>query len=75
MPTIIKLLLFGSNSALRWQPITPNGKVHYIPNPPYIYSKILNNSVFTGVPHCPIKDDVYEGYHIPKGSIVIFNAW
>jgi len=28
-----------------------------------------------GVPHATIEDDVYEGYFIPKGSIVIANAW
>ncbi|KAI0061748.1 cytochrome P450 [Artomyces pyxidatus] len=29
----------------------------------------------TGLPHASIKDDVYEGYFIPKGSIVVANAW
>ncbi|KAF8799105.1 cytochrome P450 [Phlegmacium glaucopus] len=28
-----------------------------------------------GFPHCTTEDDVYEGYHIPNGSIVIFNTW
>ncbi|KAF8799116.1 cytochrome P450 [Phlegmacium glaucopus] len=28
-----------------------------------------------GLPHCTTEDDVYEGYHIPNGSIVIFNSW
>ncbi|KAF8592851.1 cytochrome P450 [Ceratobasidium sp. AG-I] len=28
-----------------------------------------------GVPHASIKDDVYKGYYIPKGSIVIGNIW
>ncbi|KAJ8585616.1 cytochrome P450 [Rhizopogon salebrosus TDB-379] len=28
-----------------------------------------------GVPHMTTKDDVYEGYLIPKGSIVMVNAW
>ena len=50
--------------------------VRFITYPtPYIYSKVLIILFFAGVPHCPIKDDVYEGYHIPKGSIVIFNTW
>jgi hypothetical protein len=26
-----------------------------------------------GVPHCTMREDVYEGYRIPKGSIVISN--
>ncbi|KIJ97415.1 hypothetical protein K443DRAFT_133869 [Laccaria amethystina LaAM-08-1] len=28
-----------------------------------------------GVPHLTTEDDVYEGYHIPKGSTVVANAW
>ncbi|KAH9478040.1 Cytochrome P450 monooxygenase 98 [Psilocybe cubensis] len=28
-----------------------------------------------GVPHYSSEDDVYNGYHIPKGSLVIGNAW
>ncbi|KDR69251.1 hypothetical protein GALMADRAFT_104206 [Galerina marginata CBS 339.88] len=27
------------------------------------------------VPHCVTADDVYEGYYIPKGSIIIPNVW
>ncbi|KAG1763387.1 cytochrome P450 [Suillus occidentalis] len=29
--------------------------------------------VSEGVPHCSMREDVYEGYRIPKGSIVISN--
>ncbi|KAJ7034658.1 putative monooxygenase [Mycena alexandri] len=28
-----------------------------------------------GVPHALVKDDLYEGMHLPKGSVVIPNAW
>ncbi|KAH9986735.1 cytochrome P450 [Russula compacta] len=28
-----------------------------------------------GVPHAATKDDIYEGFFIPKGAIVIGNAW
>lgn len=28
-----------------------------------------------GLPHCSTEDDVYEGYHIPNGSVVIPNCW
>ncbi|OCH88065.1 CyP450 monooxygenase [Obba rivulosa] len=28
-----------------------------------------------GVPHASISNDVYDGYHIPKGSVVIGNSW
>jgi len=27
------------------------------------------------IPHSLIKDDIYEGYRLPKGSVVIGNAW
>jgi len=28
-----------------------------------------------GVPHCTTEDDVYRGYHVPKGTMVITNIW
>ncbi|KAG6330959.1 hypothetical protein ID866_8132 [Astraeus odoratus] len=28
-----------------------------------------------GAPHATTSSDVFEGYYIPKGAIVIFNAW
>ncbi|KAF5346718.1 hypothetical protein D9756_010420 [Leucocoprinus leucothites] len=28
-----------------------------------------------GMPHCTTADDVYRGYFIPKGTIIINNAW
>ncbi|KAI6006590.1 cytochrome P450 [Pisolithus orientalis] len=28
-----------------------------------------------GVPHATTTNDIYEGYYIPKGCIVIFNVW
>ena len=28
-----------------------------------------------GVPHRLMEDDIYEGYLLPKGSIVIANIW
>ena len=30
---------------------------------------------FTAVPHRLTSDDVYNGYHLPSGSIVVGNAW
>lgn len=32
-------------------------------------------TVPTGVPHACYQDDIYKGYRIPKGAIVIGNAW
>ncbi|OJJ32368.1 hypothetical protein ASPWEDRAFT_117096 [Aspergillus wentii DTO 134E9] len=29
----------------------------------------------TGVPHASIADDIYQGYFIPKGSVIIANIW
>jgi len=29
----------------------------------------------SGVPHKLTEDDVYKGYRLPKGSIVVANAW
>ncbi|KAG2158979.1 cytochrome P450 [Suillus bovinus] len=29
----------------------------------------------TGFPHCVSKDDVHDGYYIPKGSMVVPNIW
>ena len=28
-----------------------------------------------GLPHRSIQDDVYDGYHIPAGSVLVANAW
>ena len=30
---------------------------------------------YTAVPHSTTEDDVYKGYFIPKGAIVIPNVW
>ncbi|KAJ7020856.1 cytochrome P450 [Mycena alexandri] len=35
----------------------------------------LNHTVVSGVPHAAIKDDIYKGYHIPAGAVVIGNTW
>ena len=29
----------------------------------------------TAIPHLASEDDVFEGYHIPEGAIVISNVW
>ncbi|KAG2117033.1 cytochrome P450 [Suillus discolor] len=28
-----------------------------------------------GLPHCVTKDDIHDGYYIPKGSIILLNIW
>ncbi|KAL4072597.1 cytochrome P450 [Scleroderma yunnanense] len=41
-----------------------------------IYELMRWNPVFPlGVPHMTSTSDIYEGYYIPKGCIVIFNIW
>ncbi|KIJ19363.1 hypothetical protein PAXINDRAFT_166569 [Paxillus involutus ATCC 200175] len=29
----------------------------------------------TGIPHATTEDDVYQGYHIPKGATIMANVW
>lgn len=28
-----------------------------------------------GLPHMSVEDDMYEGFHIPKGSLIMANIW
>ncbi|KAG9003731.1 hypothetical protein FRB90_011131 [Tulasnella sp. 427] len=51
-----------------------------LPNLPYLHAVVLEtlrwNPVGTfGIPHASSKDDVYNGYFIPKGTSIIANAW
>ena len=36
---------------------------------------IIILTVHEALPHVATNDDVYDGYYIPKGTIVIGNAW
>jgi cytochrome P450 len=50
------------------------------PNLPYIDAIVKETLRWltvaaTGLPHATTEDDVYRGWRIPKGSIVIANAW
>jgi cytochrome P450 len=29
----------------------------------------------TGIPHMTSEEDVYKGYYVPKGAVVIGNSW
>ncbi|EMD36014.1 hypothetical protein CERSUDRAFT_96238 [Gelatoporia subvermispora B] len=54
--------------------------INDIPNLPYVEAVINETmrwhpSVPLGVPHCSFEDDEYEGYFIPKGTVVIPNVW
>lgn len=54
---------------LRWQPVTPLGKS------PLLYCSVRRLIGSAGVPHRVTEDNEYDGYHIPKHSIVMVNAW
>ena len=69
------------NEVMRWHPVAPVGTLR-------AEKRSLSLSFFLGidfffffflfssaVPHRLTVDDVYEGYFLPAGSIVIGNAW
>ena len=50
------------------------------PNLPYVDALVKevlrwNPVAPLGLPHVTFSDDVFEGYHIPKDSILIANIW
>uniref|UniRef100_A0A8H7XSH8 Cytochrome P450 n=1 Tax=Psilocybe cubensis TaxID=181762 RepID=A0A8H7XSH8_PSICU len=50
------------------------------PRLPYIRSIMaevfrMGPSIPLGIPHAVSEDDVYEGYHIPKGAFILPNVW
>lgn len=58
---------------MRWHPALPLG----MPYPP-VSSRLLqwlSACGHVGLARCTAQSDVYEGYTIPKGTIVIPNAW
>ena len=52
----------------RWNLVLPFGKVFVT-----IIIPILTSS--EGIPHMSTLDDEYNGFYIPKGTIMIANAW
>ncbi|OAX34799.1 cytochrome P450 [Rhizopogon vinicolor AM-OR11-026] len=53
---------------LRWHPVAPMGLC--------ILSQFqLNPTVLSGVPHATTTSDIYNGYFIPKGVVVVANTW
>lgn len=48
---------------------------------PYIAALVKENfrwrsvAILAGVPHSPIEDDIYKGYHIPAGTWLTANLW
>jgi len=56
--------------SMRWHLVGPLGG-------PYL-SSLLLSTILTGsegFPHMATDDDEYGGYYIPKGTVVIANAW
>jgi hypothetical protein len=56
---------------LRWTAAVAGGKNGFLD----WLSTGLTHSSFAGVPHYIDTDDIYNGYLIPGGSIVIANSW
>jgi hypothetical protein len=55
----------------RWNLVLPLGR-------PFKFFIIMIAAILTsseGVPHMSTSDDEYNGFYIPKGTIVIGNAW
>ena len=52
----------------RWNLVGPLGRPFII-----IVATILTS--FEGIPHMSTMDDEYNGFYIPKGTIMIGNAW
>jgi len=53
------------------------GDMHDLPYLSALVKEVIRwQPVFPyGIPHLSSQDDVYEGYHIPNGSMVFPNAW
>jgi cytochrome P450 len=53
---------------LRWKVLLPMGK-----SDSWDHSPIMN--IHAGLPHCTTADDVFDGYFIPRGSLLMANLW
>lgn len=58
------------SEALRWIPVTPIGER----TGGHMYAS-RSPLLMQALPHYTKRDDEYKGYLIPKGSIVVGNAW
>jgi len=61
------------------RPVNPilDGKLSYLLVRWDVIEKKRNLTIVfdAGVPHVATEDDVYKGYFIPKGAIVVPNVW
>ena len=53
----------------RWNLVAPLGRLFVI----VVVAIILTSS--EGIPHMSTIDDEYNGFYIPKGTVMIGNAW
>ena len=53
---------------IRWRPVTPMAV--YV-----LFKAFLHSLNVFSSPHTSTEDDWYEGYFIPKGSLMLGNAW
>ncbi|KAH9970771.1 cytochrome P450 [Russula compacta] len=56
--------------ALRWKPVLPLG----MPTSEHS-SEISEHFLHSAIPHAATEDNIYNGFLIPKGAIVIPNSW
>lgn len=54
--------------ALRWHSVVPTSRFcHFVLD--------VSLTFFEGVPHRVTEDNVFNGYFIPKGALVLSNLW
>jgi cytochrome P450 len=66
MPYVLSVL----TEVLRWNPPVP--LCQYLQRLAHTFA---DHVIITGLPHSTRKDDFYNGYHIPKDSIILPNIW
>jgi hypothetical protein len=62
-----------SKEVFRWQQVAPFGMSSYSLHISILLVNFL--PCFSAIPHRLMEDDVYNGYFLPKDSIVLGNAW
>lgn len=74
----MNFLVFSSLILVMKQTSDPidGARLHRSVIPSYFVYIVFGLTVdLIGIPHMSTEEDVYEGYQIPKGAVVIPNAW